>query len=165
MTDDIFEPEVITDNPFPAEGSSIVSNEVSGSKSDSPSTIKEGGFPATKKIAYELLSSSLNTKSKKILGKFEFTESGAIQIGKYTVGVNGDIRITPTGITARDKSGITTFNLDADTGDANFTGTIQAGTIISGVIMVGDNNVIIDGENQRIIVNDGTNDRVLIGQF
>jgi hypothetical protein len=28
---------------------------------------------------------------------------------------------------------------------------------------VGDGNVVIDGENKRIIINDGTNDRILIG--
>ena len=30
-------------------------------------------------------------------------------------------------------------------------------------IIVGDNNVTIDGANKRILINDGTNDRVLIG--
>lgn len=34
---------------------------------------------------------------------------------------------------------------------------------LSGVISVGNGNVKIDGVNKRIIINDGTNDRVLLG--
>lgn len=33
------------------------------------------------------------------------------------------------------------------------------------VIRVGENNVVIDAANRQIKVNDGTNDRVLIGRF
>jgi len=32
-------------------------------------------------------------------------------------------------------------------------------------IQVGNTNVLIDGANKRIIINDGTNDRVLIGYY
>lgn len=35
--------------------------------------------------------------------------------------------------------------------------------ILGGVIKVGGNNIIIDGANKRIIINDGTYDRILIG--
>jgi hypothetical protein len=48
-------------------------------------------------------------------------------------------------------------------GNAYFSGEIRAGSLISGMVYVGNNNIIIDGENRRIIINDGTNDRVLIG--
>jgi hypothetical protein len=40
---------------------------------------------------------------------------------------------------------------------------ITAGTF-SAITKVGDTSVSIDGEQKRIIVNDGTNDRVLIGK-
>lgn len=39
---------------------------------------------------------------------------------------------------------------------------LTAGTL-SAVTNVGDESIKIDGENRRILVNDGTNDRVLIG--
>ena len=117
----------------------------------------------TRRVAHEVIGSALNTKSRKILAVFEFTESGALQIGKYENGVSGDLRITPNGITARDLAGITTFSLDGTTGDAVFKGTIQSESLIAGLVAVGDNNVILDGENQRIVINDGTNDRILIG--
>jgi len=64
---------------------------------------------------------------------------GYLQSSNYVVGVSG-WRLSPkTG----DISGVT-------------------GTFVNAVY-VGNNNVILDGVNKRIIVNDGTNDRVLIG--
>lgn len=39
------------------------------------------------------------------------------------------------------------------------TGTLQAST----TVYVGVNSVRIEGQNRRIVVNDGTNDRVLLG--
>jgi hypothetical protein len=159
----VLTPEVIADNPFPnqEETSNSQTSQITGDTA-SPSTSKVQGMP-TKRIAYEVIGSALNTKSRKILAVFEFTESGALQIGKYENGVSGDLRITPNGITARDLAGITTFAIDGTTGDAVFKGTIQAESLIAGLVAVGNNNVILDGENQRIVVNDGTNDRVLIG--
>jgi len=41
------------------------------------------------------------------------------------------------------------------------SGTLPGNT----VIRIGDDNIIIDGENNRIIVNDGTDDRVIIGKL
>jgi hypothetical protein len=45
--------------------------------------------------------------------------------------------------------------------------SMNAAKLLSGTIAVllslGSSNVKIDGENKRIIINDGTNDRVLIG--
>lgn len=32
-------------------------------------------------------------------------------------------------------------------------------------IQVGGNNIIIDGSNRRIVVNDGNNDRIIIGEL
>ena len=50
-------------------------------------------------------------------------------------------------------------------GSAVFKGEIKAGSLVSGKVIVGNNSVTIDGDTKRIIINDGTNDRVLIGQF
>jgi len=126
MPEKVFKPETIQDTPFPIKGEADLSTSqdkrggIFGQQE-----IKDQSFP-TKKVAYELLASALNTKSRKILAEFEFTEHGAIQIGKYMPGVSGDLRITPNGITARDLAGITTFAIDGATGDAIFKGIVQA---------------------------------------
>lgn len=164
--DKVYYPEVIPDQPFPnQDGGASLESSGSGSANTpfSPTELANQPFP-TKRIAVELLSVALNTRSKKILQEFKFTPSGAIQIGEYTPGVNGDIRISPGGVLGRNSLGDTTFALDGETGDAVFAGTLQTGTLISGSVIVGDNSVIIDGENRRIIVNDGVNDRILIGK-
>lgn len=130
----VYTPEEIADTPFPQEEETDLgtSQETSGGVY-SPTTIKDKKFP-TKRIAHELIASVLNTRSRKILAEFEFTEMGAIQIGKYQNGVSGDLRISPNGITARDLAGITTFAIDGETGDAVFKGTIQAGSLIAAEI-------------------------------
>jgi hypothetical protein len=83
-----------------------------------------------KVVASELLNESLNTKDRKILGNFDFGRSGAIQIGDFDTGISGDVRISPAGVTARNKNGETTFNLDADTGDSTFKGTVMAADFV-----------------------------------
>lgn len=163
MDDKIYYPETIDDNPLPSQITGVSFSDSPGKgEVTGPNKIKDQGVPY-KRVAVELIGSALNTKSRKILAEFEFTESGALQIGKYTNGVSGDLRITPNGITARDKSGLTTFAIDGSTGNAVFKGTIQANSLISGLVVVGDNRVVIDGANARMLVNDKTNDRVLIG--
>lgn len=131
----------------------------------------------SRNIIRDIITANLNTQAATILGSFEFGASGAIQIGLYEAGVTGDIKISPNGMLARNKSNVTTFALDGDTGDATFGGTVAAGAVIAadvsasrivaGTISVaanlGNSSVILDGANKRIIVNDGTNDRVLIG--
>lgn len=137
MAKDTFEPEIVNENPFPGEVVQPIlsSPQAVGVGNYSPTTTKEKTFPK-KRIAVELLSTALNTVSKKILGAFELVQQGAIQIGKYVQGISGDIRITPTGITARNKSGLTTFAIDGDTGDAIFAGQVRAGsTIVSDTII------------------------------
>lgn len=159
----IYHPEEIESSPFPGEAEIIIPQAQTGSKDIiSPTTTKPKVMP-TKRTAVELLSSALNTRSKKVLGNFELVGSGGFQVGKYENGVSGDVRLTPNGMTARNAAGNTTFALDGDTGDATFAGEVQAGTLISGIVRVGNNNVIIDGANQRIIINDGNNDRVILG--
>jgi hypothetical protein len=146
----VYTPETISDAPFPSEqksGDLGVTQSVSGGgQVYGAQKIADQGFPA-KRTAVELISSALNTKSKKILAEFEFTESGALQIGKYENGVSGDVRITPNGITARDFTGVTTFALDGTTGSAVFKGSIQSGAVITGEVIVGNNAVVVDGSN------------------
>lgn len=146
MTDTIkiYEPTVVNDSPFPTYGDEVVADSPSGGgsgKAFSTETITDQPMP-TKRIAREILSTAFNTKSKKILQEFQFTPSGALQIGKYESGVTGDVRISPTGILARDSLGDTTFALDAETGDAIFKGTVRAGSLISdGIIEGGSINI------------------------
>lgn len=174
----IYTPEVITDQPFPVEDAAVSQavSEPSSNGTYSPATIQPKPIPV-KRIAHELFAESLNTKNRRILAEFQFTESGALQIGKYENGVSGDLRITPNGITARDMTGATTFAIDATTGDASFKGTITAGSVIAAdisadqisagtfeaAIGIGNGSVLLDGVNKRIIINDGVNDRILIG--
>ena len=162
----VYVPETIQDQPFPQEGVAVSydASQPSANQTYSPSVVKDQTFPI-KRIAVDLIGSALNTKSRKILAKFEFTKSGSIQVGEYEHGVSGDIRISPSGITTRNLSGNTTFALDGDTGDAVFAGTIQTGTLIAGTAVIGDNGLILDGEGRRIIVNDGSNDRIVIGNL
>lgn len=80
-----------------------------------------------------------DTDSKTILSDFTFGTSGALQIGTYSDGVSGDIRISPNGILGRNKSGDTTFSLNGTTGDATFGGTLVAasgtfGTVTAGIL-------------------------------
>ena len=137
----VFTPQVIEDQPLP--GQEVVLTDPKGSTGEivTPKTIKDQSLPH-KVIAHETIGSALNTKSRKILGAFEFTETGSLQVGKYENGVSGDLRLTPAGITARNISGNTTFNIDGDNGDAVFAGTLQAGTLIGG-----DGQVVIQEED------------------
>jgi hypothetical protein len=66
---------------------------------------------------------------------------------------------------------VSSFNFDSQNERNTITATkiknliadvIQAGTITT-TINVGGSNITIDGANNRIIVNDGTVDRILIG--
>jgi hypothetical protein len=47
-------------------------------------------------------------------------------------------------------------------GDINFDASQISGSL-GDRIQVGGNNVIIDGGNRRIVINDGVHDRVLLG--
>ena len=168
MADNILYPDTIEDQPFP--GQEAIDTSVSQAVSAGGiSTEKIKDNPTPKKIiAHETIGSALNTKTKRILAVFEFTEHGAIQIGKYVNGVSGDLRFTPNGIIARDLAGLTTFAIDGTTGDAVFKGTIQAesiisGSLVTGKVIVGNENIVIDGENSRILINNGNEDQILIG--
>ena len=156
----IYMPEVIPDTPFPVQdnaGSPVVVQSVNPTNQVyEPATIADTPFRQLA-VADEVVSTQLNTKTKKIIGSFEFTPTGAIQIGNYQNGDAGDIRISPIGIIARDVFGNTTFALDGDTGDALFKGTIRAGTLISDSIIKGgsvniNDNFTID-VNGNVVAN------------
>ena len=179
MTDEnkVYHQEVIQDAPFPTEGvAEFGSSQSSNKDTYYPNEIPDTSFPEIK-TANELLSASLNTKSRKILGEFKFTRYGAIQVGEFQQDVSGDIRITPNGITARNKTGIdgtNTFVLDGTTGNAYFLGTISASTFESDNVLTGQIDVgvaaggayvRIDGANNRIIVHDGSYPRIVIGNI
>lgn len=154
----VYTPEVIEESPFPGQDSLVSyavsdSSNKSGDSPASPSVIKEQLIP-TKKVATELLSNNLNTKSRKILGEFQFTPSGAIKIGNYVEGVSGEVLISPNGIVTKDIHGNTTIGIDGLLGSAVFAGTIQAGTLISGAVAVGDGNILIDGATKRMLFYD-----------
>jgi len=67
---------------------------------------------------------AINTAEDTILSSFTFGESGALQIGTYESGVTGDIKISPSGILGRDKTGATTFSINATTGVAVLNGLV-----------------------------------------
>ena len=146
----VYTPVTIADNPLPGDTAVFgkASATTGGSGVSTPSSVENQPMP-TRKIAMEVLSAAFNTKTRKILAEFSFTEFGAIQIGKYQNGVSGDIRMTPNGLTTRNAAGITTFALDGETGSAIFAGELRSGSIITGLLVLGNNSIVLDGENVR----------------
>lgn len=127
----VFTPEVIDENPFPQD-----QIKADNTTTYSPTEIADQPMPSSM-IANELVSQSLNTQTKNILGEFRFTPTGALQVGKYLPNSSGDIRISPNGIVARNSNGVTTFTIDGTTGNAAFLGAVLAGSLISGNITLG----------------------------
>ena len=164
MDEKVYYPQVIADQPFPQTALFDVTSPSSGSGANqlfSPSTVSDQSMP-TKRVATELLSTALDTNKRKILQEFEFTQSGSLQIGKFEQGVSGDLRLTPNGITGRDLAGLITFAINALTGDAIFKGSIQAQSVITGAVSVGDSNILIDGDSRRMIFYDDNGIPVIV---
>lgn len=143
----VYTPEVIADQPFPisGEGALMESNSSSTQSSKGVYGAKETPekqFPQ-KMVAKELFSTAINTISKKILKVFEFAKSGAIQIGEYINGVSGEIKISPDGIVAKNKSGVTTFAVDGDTGNAIFSGDVRASTFTTDFFTVDSSGNVV----------------------
>ena len=162
MADKVFYPELVEENPFPGGDVPVLLPATqSPTGTYTPTTTKPKSFP-TRKIATELIGQAINTRSKKILQEFEFAQHGAIQVGTYENGVSGDLRLTPNGLTARDLAGITTFAIDGTTGGAVFKGEVQAGAFISGLVVVGDNSVVIDGDTKRMVFYDDAGIPVIV---
>lgn len=154
MAEQVFRPETIQEQALPIPGVEILtqspsSGQPSNRDSYSPGVTLEQQFPL-KIPAPEVISSTLDTKLKKIKGEYTFTTMGAITVGVYELGISGDIKISPNGIVARNVNGETTFALDGVSGDAVFKGTLQAGTLIGG-----DSKALIDKDennNGRIVL-------------
>jgi hypothetical protein len=126
----VYTPTEIIDTPFPqSETMPFHTSQATGNQTYSPKTVQDQAVPR-KIVARETISASLNTKSRKINQEYQFTEQGAIQIGKYVPGVSGDVKLSPSGLVARNTSGETTVGIDTETGDADFAGTIRAGAVI-----------------------------------
>lgn len=162
----VYSPATIEDEPFP--GLEQVTTQVQTNKTGDTyhaSSTKENKFPH-KRPAIEVISSTLNTQARRILGEYQFTKQGAIQIGQYENGASGDVRISPDGISARDNAGTDTFTLDGSTGNATFKGTIQAGALIAGLVTVGNNTWVIDGDpdDPRIVLYNGGVPEIVLGE-
>ena len=161
MDDKTYFPEIVPDNPFPGEPEpALLPSQPNPAGTFSPTTDKPKSFPK-KRIATELLSTALNTRSRKILESFDLEQRGAMQVGNFKEGISGDLRITPNGLTARNISGLTTLAVDGGTGDAIFLGTLRAGTLIGG-----DGTVLIEESlagNGRIVLYNSGLPAILIG--
>ena len=143
----IFHPTEIQETPFPGEPEPVaLAGQPSPAGTFSPTQTKEKTFPR-KRTAVELLSTALNTRSRKILEEFELQQSGGLKIGDFKEGISGDLRITPNGLTARNIAGLTTFAIDGTTGDAVFKGEIRAGSIMTEGEIVNSNGEIIADAN------------------
>lgn len=154
---DNLKPDTIKPIEFPNSDETSGSTTTGDSSLDNLKAEESSGFNfPTQTIARTVIADSLNTQNRRILGEFQFGKSGAIKIGDKDKG-EGEVTISPNGITAINKNGENTFTLDGITGDATFKGTLAAGAIIA------NNRVFIT--ERGIIVNDGTNDRIIIGQW
>jgi len=68
---------------------------------------------------------AISTATGTIIGDFTFTPTtGGLQIGTYVNGASGDIRISESGLLGRDKTGATTFSINATTGVAVLNGLV-----------------------------------------
>ena len=157
MDEKTYTPEVIAEAPFPTDVVVSPTSLSEGSGDNyTPTTAKEKSFPK-KRLAVELLSTALNTKSRKILQEFQLEQSGGIRVGNYQQGISGEVIITPNGLTAKNQSGITTMAVDGDTGDSIFAGELRTGSLITGTVQVTDGNIALynDGVLEIFIGDDG----------
>jgi len=144
----------VIDFPNSSETTGSVSTGDSTLDNLKPETSSGFKFPQAT-IARTVIADSINTQTKRILGEFKFDKSGAIKIGDNTNG-EGEIKISPNGIVAKNSAGVDTFTLDGTTGDATFKGTLAAGALIAG------NGVYVDKDG--IVINDGTSDVVWLNK-
>lgn len=170
MDDKVYTPETISENPFPPQDGMLPLGETQSidrsEQSYGSEKIKAQPFPR-RVVAVELLAAALNTRTRKILGAFEFTPSGAIQIGNYQEGVTGDIRISANGLVTRNVGGYNTLVIDGETGDITMIGTLQAGSVIAGQVIVGNNTWIIDGDSDTpniALYDDSGNISIYLGE-
>jgi len=160
MADTVLKPEVIEEVAFPElEQTTTVNTGGSGTAETLVPNAEEGkSFPPAS-IARTVIADSFDTQSRRILSDYTFGEYGSISVGKYENGVSGDVKISPSGIVARNKNGENTFTLDATTGDATFKGTLASGSLITGNYFA----VLEIGSRRGIFINDGTHDVIFMG--
>jgi len=160
MDDKTYYQEIVPDNPFPGEPEPVaLLGQPNPAGTFTPSTTKEKTFPI-KRIAVELLSTALNTRSRKILQEFQLEQSGGFQIGNFQEGISGDTRITPDGLVMRNKAGLITLAQDGDTGDAFFAGQLRANTTIVADTIITER---ASNGNGRIVFLNGGIAAILIG--
>lgn len=144
----IYRPATIEEQPFPGLLEAGFLNDTQGTTTKAvttPKTIQDRPIPQ-KIVSHETIGQSLNTKARKILQEYQFTESGALAIGKFLEAVSGDIRISPDGLVARDSSGNITVAIDGQTGNAVFSGELRSGSLITGRIEMGPDGLIAIGD-------------------
>lgn len=149
--DKVYTPEVVPENPFPGGVEPVIAQTPVTSGDYAPPITQATKLPK-RRVAQELLSSALNTKSRKILQEFELAQTGGFKVGNYEEGITGDLRITPNGIVARDISGSTKFALDGNTGDAIFSGEIRSGSILSGDLTIDGGNIQVSGADGYTVI-------------
>lgn len=155
----VYEPEVVSESPYPNEIISPIGLNESGATSGTvtPQVSRERNLPK-KRIAYEVLSTAINTRSRKVLEQFQLQQSGGFKIGNYQDGTSGEVSITPNGLVAKNSSGIETMVLDGETGDAIFAGELRTGSLVTGTVEITDGNIAMynDGVLEIFIGDDGT---------
>lgn len=144
-------PETIPFLPLPNANVYPLPQEASNTNKtmNTPATVPAIKLPK-RLIATETVSSNFDTYSKRIIGEFKFSPLGAITLGEYINGVQGDLKLSAGGLQARNINGDIALLFDVLTGNAYFKGTIQAGSVISeGQIDGGSINI-----NSRFQVNE-----------
>lgn len=161
--DDVFYPQEIQDNQLghiEASGDDNIDKSYT-TEVYRPITEVDKKFPP-KFVAHETISSTLDTRTKKIKGEYSFNKEGAILVGGYVAGVSGEIAISPDGIVAKNVNNETTVLIEGSTGDAYFKGTVEAGSVISGDIQLGGNGnddgylSILDSSSNELVRIDNT---------
>src|ERR1035437_10557940 len=146
MSETAFAPTTIVDQPVPLLDGSLsqptgsASNPIADSGAGSPDTINNVRVPQLN-IASDVVSTSLNTATKAILGTYTFEQLGAIQINSL-VNPAANIKISGDGIVGTDLNGVTSFAISSIDGSATFRGTVTATDFIGGTIAIGSGNTI-----------------------
>ncbi len=149
------EPQVISDASIPLLNGGTINS--TGSNSNPVTSNADAEVPTVHTdqeipqafIAQETIAQSLNTETKRILAEYEFESLGAFTVQSKTHPL-AHISYSGDGIVAVNSAGDTTIAVDGETGDVTIIGTLQAGSIISGSVIVGDGSIVIDGGTTQI---------------
>lgn len=145
--DKVYTQEIVQETPFPDQEIAVDSQSSSVSGGNfTPTTTSEKPIPV-KKVAMELLSAAMNTRSRKVLEQFDLEQRGGFQVGNFEEGVAGDLRITPNGIVARSVAGVTTFAINGTDGSAVFAGEVRSGSQVTGSVTIEEGGYILLGNS------------------